>query len=317
MSRFGFLPVIVGTIYTPAVLALSFLMTGSGPADMLTSSSILVIYLIPALAIVASIQGHFRFGSIFWALGLIAALELGSMLPGYAPFDLLARAAQLVAFQEVAPDVLGKSLFLVCALAMVSLAALFRGLTLFRLVMGVMVAAQCVVLVLFHLTTISWPLQGVLEQERQMVRSAVMRDAGLSSLCAFDGRTCMTGTPDDALGWAERALVQSRQTRSFVEDTRSMSPILFSWIENPAPGALDTVSVITGYKAQADEIQLMASVAGPSAVYAEMRKSAGILIVAFHQAWVMLGLLILWRHRPARVTWRGWVPAGPVRPASE
>lgn len=310
MSRVGFLPILIGTAYIPVVLGLSYLVSGSGPADMLTSSSILVIYLIPALALVASMQDHFRLSSLAWALGLIAALELGAMLPGLAPLDLLAYAVQTFAFQDVAPDVLGKSLFLLVALAAVCLAALLRGVTLFRLVVGVMVAAQCVVLVLFHLTTIAWPLQGVLEQERQMVRSVVAQDDGLASLCALDGRLCMSGAPDDVQAWAGRVLPQPRQAQSFIEDTREMSPVLHSWIENPAPEALDRVAVITGHKARPGQIEIMISVGGPSAVYAELRKSTGILIVAFHQAWIMIGLLVLWRHRPARFTRRGWIRAG-------
>lgn len=315
-------PILVGLAFPPAVLAATRLLTGEGAAALLTSASIMIVYLPATLALVAAGAAHFHPRHVLVALGGVAALELLAFVPALDPVRWLGHIGEGL-LPGTAPDVLGKSLFVAGAGGVVALSML-GGITLFRLVALVLSGAQCVTLVLFHLAAISWPLEGGRMQEAQMAQATVQVDGDLLRLCALDGRSCYSGAPEAARAWAARTLANPAQAFSLLDDTRQMAPLLYTWTEMPVPGDLGGVVFVTAHKPDPDSITLMASQAGPRLLYAPMRTAAGTLIAFFHQAWITLALLVLWRHRPA--SWagpgRGWRrdgahPRRPGRPSPE
>lgn len=281
-------------LFVPATLFATWSITGSGMADILTSSSIVIIYYIPVLALISIVRPHFTPRLAALPFLIILLLELWAFVPGHAPFDMLGRGLNGF-YPNTDPAVLGKSAFLVIG-AMAAALSLLHKTTLFRLICTIMAFAQCSVVVLFHLVAVIWPLHGVNNQEALLSRTAIQAHGSFEILCKLEGRSCVHGTLEQAKSWSLNELRSPAQAVSLIDDTALEARLFHSWIENPTPGAMDRVSVITAFKKTSNEISLMTSTEGPSLIYAGLRKSLGVLLAAFHTAWIALGIAILARH---------------------
>jgi hypothetical protein len=298
------LPIVAGILFVPAILIATNLISGDGFADVLLSSSIYIIYYPPLLCVIAAIRPHFKTRYAVYPILLIPIIDLVFPFPGYGVTSLLGFVFQPV-FPDTAPDVLGKSMLLLLG-ALAALLSLLHRVTIFRIVVGVLGAAQCVTVVLFHIVAISGPFDGMVAQEASLTRGLAQRDGTIEAICNITGRSCFRGTPQDALLWVGQELTDASQASRFIVDTQDVPRVMFTWLENPTPQALRTVSLVTAHKVTANDITIMVSNDGPSALYYELRASIGILLAAFHQAWITLTLLILWRHGDYVYAKNGW-----------
>ena len=296
------LPLGAGLLFVPFVLMANWLITGAGPGDLLSSSSVVIIYYPPLLGLIAAFSGHFRVHHAAWPLLGIAIIEILSLIPGAAPLDLLGIIFQPI-FATVAPDVLGKSL-LVGFGALAALGSLLVGITIFRLVAAVMTLAQCITLVLFHLVAFSWPFDGIEAREMNLLQREFSTHGTIEGVCDFEGRVCKKGTMPIMLQEAHQLLPNPDRLTRFLQEHRYTPRIAHSWLENPSSKSLDRIHLVTVQKIYPDYALVMISSDGPSLVYAELRKGAGVLIAIFHQAWISLVLLILFRHGDYR--YEGW-----------
>lgn len=292
-------------LFVPVTLGITHLVTGEGLGDLLTSSSIIIIYYIPFLGILSAFAPHFSPRHAVYPLAGILLFELLSLVPGLAPLGLLGRAGHGY-FPHANEEVLGKSLFLLLGALCASLSMLHRA-TLFRFLAAIMGFAQCAVIVLFHLVTVTWPFEGMLAQERQLAISAIETDGSMSRLCDLEGRSCYRGTPDVARAWVTSELRSPARALSLLDDTGGRDRLFHAWVENPAPDALKKVSIVTVHKHGRNDIALMVSEAGPTALYAELRAGLGVLIAVFHEVWISLGIAILARHGAYRFRRGRWM----------
>ena len=283
-----------GIFFVPGVIFGASLFTDQDPGELLTSTSIFIIYYIPLLAITSVFRPHFSCRLAAVPLVGILLLEALSVLPGYAPFDLLGRA-----FSPLSPhadlNVLGKSVFLLIG-AGFGILSLLHKITIFRLVASVMALAQCVVVAAFHILVVVWPFEGMELAERQLVQSVIERDGDMSRLCDVDGRKCARGEADLINDWASSMARHPDQVSALLRDTDQHPRLFHLWVEKPSPEALEKVGILSVLKHDIDDLEIMLSADGPTTLYANLRLSLGLLIAAFHATWIALGLLILARH---------------------
>lgn len=281
------LPLLVGMSFIPGLLSVSFFVEDANPGDILMSSSIYIIFYPPLLAFTAAFCGHFRPRHAIYPILLMPAVDI--------IFEPLLDLAFRGFFPQVTPDVLGKSV-LVALGPLVAVLAMIHRATLFRFMAAGLCLAQCCALLLFHEVAVSSPMRGMVEQERIVISAHVERDGTPEGMCSLRGVRCMRGTPEEVAGWAEQPLRDPGQARSLLHDTAQRPDLLFTWIENPTPADLHTVSLVTAMKFSEDDVLLLVNTAGPTALYQRHMVSLGTLIAVFHQVWVILALAILGRH---------------------
>jgi len=303
----------VGVLCVRAALTVTWIVTGAGPAGLLTAGWGAIVYYPPALAIIAVFAQHFRPAHAVWAGLASILLEISGFIPAYDPLSLLATAFSWV-WPGVAPDVLGKSLLVLLGALAVGL-SLIHKITIFRLVAAVLAFAQCLTLVLFHFVAFTWPLGGIEAREAAMVVSTHAAQGSIEPLCKFEGRFCVEGPIAGLAEATVGALASADRLSLFLSDTRERDRVVFTWIENPMSGSLDRVHLVSVQKTQADRALVVVNSDGPSLVYDANRLGGGVLIAVFHQAWITLALLIAARHGAYVYRAGGWrLDRLPTRP---
>ena len=298
--------------YPAAVLAAIWACFGLTHGALFEEASVYVILYIPFLTLCAAVRPHFRPIHAAVPIALIG-IDTGLSIAGLPSFLMILELLAAPVAQPVAPGVLGKSLLLVAAPLITGLVMLFGRTSMFRLVAVVTSMAQVTTMILFHFAVLTWPLEGMEDAERDRVENVVMRDGDLGALCSLPHYVCHKGDAASAQAWARNTLPWPHQAEKLIVDTADRSRLLYTWVERPAPDNEDPIAAITAFKAGPDTITLMASTGPPSTLYASLQFAVGVLITAFQQAWIVLSLLILWRHGDRE--WRGgrWQPPAPPK----
>jgi len=271
-------------------LAIDASLEAEGMANIVRSLSDSVLVLIPALALAAALLGHLT------TRVAAAAVTIAVLLDTAGLRHLLLEATRGLLHDSHNPSWVTVGLVLFAAAAVGG--SLLRKATLSRLICAVMCGAQIVVLTAFHQLLVISPIKAEEAREIALVSGLVDQRGDFRLLCGVAGRACWVGSLEEVASEIEDQVAHPDGIVRLLEDTADRPRLLHSWTEMILPSTdkegLMNVSVA---KADRDAALVMVDVEGPSRVLDTAKQAFGVLVVAFHQAWITLGLLIIWRHR--------------------
>lgn len=283
---------------------------------------------VPALGVIASLETQ-GLDNILRSLSdsvllLIPAMALAAVLACH----LTARAAALAVLTVLLLDTLGLrqiifeatrgwlhdsqnpswvTVFLLLGTSLVSGISVAHRATLSRIVTSVMCAAQVVVLLAFHQLLVIAPIGAEEARETDLVISLVEETGTFTSLCGVAGRSCWAGAPLEVAEMVEHAVPHSEGIVRLLEDTATRHALLYSWTEMILPSTdAENLMNVSVHKTASERALVMVDTEGPAKSFTAAKMAFGSLVVAFHQAWLSLGLLIIWRHRKLRFERGQW-----------
>lgn len=277
------------------LLAIPFLAIGAsleaeGMANIVRSLSDSVLVLIPAICLAAAFLGHLTARKAAIAVGVAVVLDTAGLR------HLMLEVTRGWLHDSHNPSWVTVALVLFAAAAVGG--SLLHKATLSRVVCGMMCGAQIVVLTAFHQLLVISPIQAEEARETALVSGLVEQRGDFSSLCDVAGRACWVGSPEGVASEVKERVSHSEGIVRLLEDTLDRPVLLHSWTEMILPSTdaegLMNVSIL---KTTQDRALVMVDIEGPSRVLDTAKQAFGVLAVAFHQAWITLGLLIIWRHR--------------------
>lgn len=259
-------------------------------ANIVRSLSDSVLVLIPAIGLAAALLGHLTTRMAAAAVTIAVLLDTA----GLRHFLLEATRGWL--HDSHNPSWVTVGLVLLAAAAVGG--SLLRKATLSRVICAMMCGAQIVVLTAFHQLLVISPIRAEEARETALVSGLVEQGGDFRSLCGVAGRACWLGSPEEVASEVGEQVAHSDGIVRLLEDTADRPNLLHSWTEMILPSTdeegLMNVSVV---KADMNAALVMVDIEGPSRVLDTAKQAFGVLAVAFHQAWITLGLLIIWRHR--------------------
>lgn len=271
-------------------LGLAASLEAEGAENVMRSLSDSVLILIPAVAIAAAIARHLS--ARMAALAILVAIILDT-----AGFRSLAFEAS----RGWLHDSENPSWVTVVTLllsAMISGALVLHRATLSRIVATTMCVAQIVVLLAFHQLLVIGPIAAEEVRETKLVRGLAIENGTFASLCGVAGRSCWMGNPDDLIEQVAETVPHSDGIVRLLEDTKGREALLHSWTEMILPSTdAESLMNVAIQKTSTDTALVMIDTTGPEPGFDAAKLAFGTLVVAFHQAWLTLGLLIIWRHR--------------------
>jgi hypothetical protein len=249
-----------------------------------------VLVLIPAICLAAAFLGHLTARKATIAVGVAVVFDTAGLR------HLMLEVTRGWLHDSHNPSWVTVALVLFAAAAVVG--SLLHKATLSRVICGMMCGAQIVVLTAFHQLLVISPIQAEEAREIALVSGLVEQRGDFSSLCDVAGRACWVGSPEGVASEVKERVSHSEGIVRLLEDTLDRPVLLHSWTEMILPSTdaegLMNVSIL---KTTQDRALVMVDIEGPSRVLDTAKQAFGVLAVAFHQAWITLGLLIIWRHR--------------------
>lgn len=256
----------------------------------------LAILILPSLALLASFKAHVTLraaAATVVAVMVSDVVHIRSYL--YAALEGLLLPAGNPSWITVA--------YILACTAILVLCTIVRP-TLSRLVFSIAALAQIATLSTFHHVAIMRPLAAAEDNMVEMYRSMLMTGKELGSLCGISDRFCFSGTPEQVR--IESAEVTAPGAiHALIADTADRERLFHSWSELIEPSThTERLRQTTMLKTSHDQILVMIEEIQPTRLFEEMKLAFGALATAFQTAWMFLCLLITWRHRPARWSWK-------------
>lgn len=279
----------------PAIFTGLMLGRGLSLTDALQVQATTQVILLPVLAAIAAICGHFR----PWHAGLALFI--------YIAYDRLWLRDIIVAATDGFLDYGSNPNWALVAIMLLctglGVAALLWRPTFFRVLTCVAAFAQITTLALFHNMFIDRPLEVASETESRFLHGFINEQANLQALCGIDGRDCRIGAPEQIVTWAREAISAPASLIRILEDTAERPALLHVWTE-AAFTDIDNAMMrhIAFHKTAPDKVLVLINETAPSRAFDQMRLGFNALTMAFIQIWTALLLFILWRH--GDLVWR-------------
>lgn len=272
----------------------------AGLANVVRSLADSMILIIPFMALMAAVSPRVSARRMALAAGAFLILDTIGLR------GLLFEATRGVIHDSDNPSWVSVAFVLAGCLA-ISVAAALKP-TLCRIVFAVASCAQVVVLLLFHQLLVVAPIGVERDTERHLVEGMVATAGTPTALCGVDGRICRMGTAPELSAFAQANVPHPEALLRLLEETADREALLYTWTEMILPSTDDEGLRHLSVFKQTDTTLLMMSEASPTRVLSASKLAFGVLASLFHQTWMTICVLIVWRHRDLAWTRKGWRP---------